>query len=69
MDGFSRELEGRWWSGSATKTNPIPSQMRPQPNCADADHADAEEALSLISTKLIAITIAGQLCGEQALEV
>ena len=43
--------------------------MRPQPNCADADHADAEEALSLISTKLIAITIAGQLCGEQALEV
>ena len=45
------------------------AQMRPQPNRADADLADAEDALSLISIKLIAISIAGQLRGEQASEV
>ena len=58
------------WECHQNQSNSLSdAQMRPQPNCADADHADAEEAPSLISTKLIAITIAGQLCGEQALEV
>ena len=58
------------WECHQNQSNSLSdAQMRPRPNCADADLADAEDALSLISTKLIAIIIAGQLCGEQALEV